>query len=157
MDDNFEYAWKWFSYHAEQRLKAFHFFLIFIGVIVVGLSNCWGKSNLWVAGALIYLFGIISCILFWFLEIRNEELVNYGRDALKKIEEKMTEEELKVETRNHGRVIIKDNEKVGMIIKRVPSDKREKLIKHRFVFGSIFLTTGIGFLFSLLYFLFAKK
>lgn len=32
----YKYAWDWFSYHAAQRLTTFRFFLIIIGVVVVG-------------------------------------------------------------------------------------------------------------------------
>ena len=33
------YAWNWFEYHAGQRLTSFNYFLILIGVVVVGYLN----------------------------------------------------------------------------------------------------------------------
>lgn len=35
----FEYAWKWFSFHADQRTKVFNFMLILVGILAAGTIN----------------------------------------------------------------------------------------------------------------------
>ncbi len=80
-----DYAWKWFEYHATQRLIAFRFFLVFLGILIIGYNNGIESGNLvfasFVAGA-----GAFVSFAFLMLEIRNERLVDVGRNALRKIE-----------------------------------------------------------------------
>lgn len=83
--DVFDYAWNWFEYHATQRLVAFRYFLIFLCIIAIALNSAVEASNLNVARILGGLGAFIS-LAFLILEIRNEQLVNVGRDALKAIE-----------------------------------------------------------------------
>lgn len=89
-----EYNWGWFSYHAGQRLKTFNFFLITIGVIILAYIQALDKFTqtdtspiAWRAvGAAIGAFGTLVSLAFYMLEIRNLELVNYGRNALNALE-----------------------------------------------------------------------
>ena len=80
-----DYAWKWFEYHATQRLIAFRFFLVFLGILIIGYNNGIESGNLvlasFVAGA-----GALVSFAFLMLEVRNERLVDVGRNALRKIE-----------------------------------------------------------------------
>jgi len=94
-----KYAWEWFKYHADQRLRAFYFYLIIIGALAIGyLSaiqvnekvnqihfNQVDKIIPW-----LFLLGCIVSIAFLCLEIRNVELVNIGRDKLKELGLKVT-------------------------------------------------------------------
>ena len=34
-----KYAWDWFQYHADQRLKAFNFFLVILGILIVAYGT----------------------------------------------------------------------------------------------------------------------
>lgn len=83
--DGQEYAWNWFEYHAGQRLVTFRFFLIFLGVLVVGFSTSLKDGHAPFASAIAY-FGACISFAFLVLEIRNEQLVNIGRRALMAIE-----------------------------------------------------------------------
>lgn len=89
-----EYAWNWFEYHAGQRLTAFRFFLIFLGVLVIGFSTGVKDGNLFFA-QIVGWFGAFISLAFLILEIRNEQLVNVGRDALIHLEE--SDESLKAQ------------------------------------------------------------
>ncbi|MFZ3148360.1 MAG: hypothetical protein WA137_04905 [Methanothrix sp.] len=102
-EKSINYAWNWFEYHASQRFASFNYFLILIGVVVVGYLKCIelaGKSQYgmeqvgmakiwWALASAIAIFGIIISIAFWFLDIRNEELVNCGRNALELLEQSL--------------------------------------------------------------------
>jgi len=81
-----DYAWAWFEYHAGQRLLAFRFFLVLLGVLVVGLGSALKDANLLLASAIASAAAFIS-LAFLVLEFRNERLVNVGRAALRKLEE----------------------------------------------------------------------
>ena len=80
-----EYAWKWFSYHAQQRLTAFHYFLIIVALLTTGYVAALDKE-LESIQIIICILGVLISIAFWALDIRNEELVNDGRAALRKLE-----------------------------------------------------------------------
>jgi hypothetical protein len=80
-----EYAWGWFEYHAGQRLVAFRFFLVFLGAVAVALSQSVKDGNGRLSSS-IGAFGCFISVAFLMLEIRNEELVNFGRKALSEIE-----------------------------------------------------------------------
>ena len=80
-----EYAWKWFSYHAQQRLTAFHYFLIVVALLTTGYITACGKQ-LESIQIVICSLGVLISVAFLALDIRNEELVNDGRAALRKLE-----------------------------------------------------------------------
>lgn len=81
----FDYAWGWFQYHASQRLTAFNFFLVIVGFLLVGYAQA--ILNHWAAfGVGLGVIGMCISIGFLALDVRNGELVNLGRDALKKLE-----------------------------------------------------------------------
>lgn len=80
-----EYAWKWFSYHAQQRLTAFHYFLIVVALLTTGYITAVDKQ-LESIQIVICILGVLISVAFLALDIRNEELVNDGRAALRKLE-----------------------------------------------------------------------
>jgi hypothetical protein len=82
----FDYAWGWFQYHASQRLTAFNFFLVIVGFLLVGYAQA--ILNRWDAfGVGLGVIGLCISIGFFALDVRNRELVNLGRDALRTLEE----------------------------------------------------------------------
>lgn len=80
------YAWNWFSYHASQRLTAFHYFLIIVGFLVAGYITCVDKK-LYAMQVVLGFVGVLISIAFLALDARNEQLVDDGRDALRKLEQ----------------------------------------------------------------------
>ncbi|QGW78002.1 hypothetical protein GPJ81_15330 [Pseudomonas alkylphenolica] len=76
------YAWDYFALHADQRLKAFHFYILLstaiIGGFAVLLKN--GDAYKWMAvfGALLTFFSFV----FWKLDRRTHDLLGYGKAAL---------------------------------------------------------------------------
>jgi len=83
--DLLDYAWGWFEYHAGQRLVAFRFFLVFLGILVVGFSKGIEDDNLLFA-RIVAAFGAFVSLAFLVLEVRNEQLVEVGRKALRHLE-----------------------------------------------------------------------
>ncbi|MEA2355979.1 MAG: hypothetical protein QOD61_2108 [Solirubrobacteraceae bacterium] len=85
LETELTYAWNWFQYHAGQRLTAFNFFLVIVGVVAVAFTKALEQG--WtVLGAVVAGLGALISIGFLFLDVRNEELVNCGRAALAELE-----------------------------------------------------------------------
>lgn len=138
----FKYAWDWFSYHAAQRLNAFHFFLIIIGFVVIGYSKSMElgqKGQL--LGVFLGLFGALTSIAFMILDIRNTELVNCGRAALDNLEGKV------------GLTIRRDDKTREYFLTGCPILKPllKPIVNHGFWFRLIQLLTSIAFLFAAIY------
>jgi hypothetical protein len=84
LDERFrEYAWDYFSLHADQRLRAFHFYVLISTALLGGfaLSVKNGALQSWMAvfGALLVFFSFV----FWKLDDRTRQLVKNAENALK--------------------------------------------------------------------------
>jgi protein-S-isoprenylcysteine O-methyltransferase Ste14 len=117
------YAWGWFEYHAKQRLTAFHFFLILVGVLSVAFSRAVDGHWVPIAVALGG-FGMLVSIAFFALDIRNEQLVDRGKDALKKLEVRLG---------------------VCLVDAHPPSGFKERIVRHALWFRLIQLAVAGGF------------
>jgi hypothetical protein len=81
-----QYAWNYFSVHADQRLKTFNFYLVLCTAIVAGiLVTAKDATNSIGAASLALLISPLSFI-FWKLDQRNHHLVTIGETALKYLE-----------------------------------------------------------------------
>jgi hypothetical protein len=75
-------AWKYFSLHADQRLKAFNFYLILCTLIAGGLlALIKDARDLLVAIPVALLLPSLS-LVFWKLDIRNRQLIDHSQNAL---------------------------------------------------------------------------
>jgi hypothetical protein len=95
-----KYAWNWFQYHADQRLKAFNFYLVLVGIIAVGYSTALkeGLTALkdapatptpwFVVASVLGVVGLVISWGFFSIEIRNKELVDAGGHWLDELEER---------------------------------------------------------------------
>jgi len=81
----FDYAWKWFSYHADQRTKMFYYMLIAIGIFANAVVGAFDKNLLGVALVLCVVSAFFA-LVFSRLDLRNEELVRLGEEALAHLE-----------------------------------------------------------------------
>jgi hypothetical protein len=94
-----DYAWKYFSMHADQRLKTFNFYLILVTVILGGvfayIKDAAHPSFMSPVG---FLLAVVS-YLFWRLDIRTQELIRHAENALKRIEQDGHDDGIPVELR----------------------------------------------------------
>lgn len=82
------YAWSYFAYHADQRMKTFHFYLLLVTAIVAGFLAALSRiddSNLPYLSILGLLLFFVS-LMFALLDRRNRELVRNGEAALKHLD-----------------------------------------------------------------------
>jgi hypothetical protein len=154
-----EYALGWFTYHAGQRLAAFNFFLIIVGVVVVGYAQAL-VYGLWYIALALSLYGDLVSFAFWCLEIRNKELVNIGRAALDAIESGSHGIAIRREDRERVRL----QESLGLLsrvlflryaplVSETPRKRirRALLLSHGFWFRTIIWITFVGFAAAALY------
>lgn len=82
----FDYAWKWFSFHADQRIKMFNYMLVVFGIFAAGIVNALDKHlpNL-VTAILCFGAGFLA-LIFARLDGRNRDLVWLGEDVLMHLE-----------------------------------------------------------------------
>lgn len=86
INESRDYAWKYFSLHADQRLKTFHFYVIISSLLtgaILALSKNIDEPIL--VTPICYLITLFSFV-FWRLDARNKFLIKHAEDALKKLE-----------------------------------------------------------------------
>jgi hypothetical protein len=80
----FEYAWKWFKYHADQRVKMFNFMLLAFGVLATALFTALSVSR--VGAVVLCLVAALLAVIFALLDGRNRNLTWLGEDVLASLE-----------------------------------------------------------------------
>lgn len=82
------YAWSYFAFHAEQRMKTFHFYLLLIAAMAAALITLQSKPQKEVTTEIILYFGVaFISFMFYLLDRRNRELVRNGENALRYLDE----------------------------------------------------------------------
>jgi hypothetical protein len=81
-----EYVWRHWAFHADQRLRTFHFYILVVTVLVAGIL-AYIKDARYPAYAAPggFLLAIASYV-FWRLDCRNRVLIRHAEEILKAIE-----------------------------------------------------------------------
>lgn len=148
-----DYAWNWYSYHANQRMIAFRFFLIIIGILIIGLLQVINSNPQQInLCALISFSGVVISLSFWSLDIRNYELVLYASSDLKNLENKVglriSGNEEKRECFKESINSIRDSKKIKNFV-----NKFNYIFKHKFIIRKLYLFSTILFIITFVYFL----
>src|SRR2546426_8592306 len=77
----FDYAWKWFNFHADQRTKMFNFMLIGFGIFATAIVSAIEKKLLLDAMVLSGA-AVLLAITFGLLDRRNRQLYVVAMDVL---------------------------------------------------------------------------
>jgi hypothetical protein len=75
------YGFKWFEYHANQRITTFNYYL----AVYSGLAAAYGfllKEKILAGSMLVSLLMLLMSILFWQLDIRNRQLIDIGESII---------------------------------------------------------------------------
>ncbi len=131
--ERFEYAWRYFEFHAKQRTTMFSFFLVFSAFIIGACAKLLGEKQEMLV-LLILGMGMVITIFFIFLDRRNEELVHIAEDVLNQLEEdylfkNYKFKEVKYKIRTFWGVLKKPTEvpaRVGILNRRIIDDSRNK-------------------------------
>jgi len=81
-----DYAWKWFSFHADQRTKVFNFMLVTMALVTAAIGTVLDKGIDPLALRLLCGFGVALAFAFVLLDCRNRELVWIGENLLTHLE-----------------------------------------------------------------------
>jgi hypothetical protein len=66
---HFDYAWKWFNFHAAQRTTMFNFMLIIFGFLAAAIAGTYEKTT--VLSVWLCAFGAVVAVIFSLLDKRN--------------------------------------------------------------------------------------
>lgn len=77
----FDYAWKWFNFHAEQRTKMFNYMLIGMGIFATALVTAIDKKLLLEAAVLSSAAAVVA-LVFCLIDQRNRQLYIAAMDVL---------------------------------------------------------------------------
>jgi hypothetical protein len=81
-----DYVWKHWAFHAEQRLRTFHFFILVATVLVAGIfAYIKDARNPAYVSPLGFLLAL-TCFLFWRIDCRNRVFIKHAEEILKAIE-----------------------------------------------------------------------
>lgn len=83
--ERFDYAWKWFAYHADQRVKMFNYMLVVVGIFATAVASAYDKGMGDTAIALCAIAAVLA-LIFSRLDQRNQDLVRIGEDVLAELE-----------------------------------------------------------------------
>ena len=82
----FDYAWRYFSLHARQRVAMFNFFLLASGILVSAYGLLLREQFYWQAGC-VAIVGLVVSLVSIGLDVRNHQLVHFGEEALLRLEQ----------------------------------------------------------------------
>jgi hypothetical protein len=95
----FNYAWKWYKFHAKQRSNSIYFYLTMTPIIFYALYN----ESITIPKLLVSLTGLFTSVLFLFLDVKNRNLVEAGKNALKNtLEEEKCNIIIEAESKNNA-------------------------------------------------------
>jgi hypothetical protein len=86
-DDEKDYLWKHFVFNADQRLKAFNFYVLFTIFTNGGFFAAIEKSFQPFVFIALGLFVCLLSFIFWMIDERSRGLLEMTKDGLKKCEE----------------------------------------------------------------------
>lgn len=83
----FQFAWEHFRFHAEQRTRMFHFFLITAALLLNAFSFLNDKNPYDQYAFLVLCIGGLVSTMFLSLDVRNVQLLQMSEELLQQIEE----------------------------------------------------------------------
>jgi len=118
----FDYAWKWFNFHGDQRIKMFNFMLLVFGIFAAGVVNALNHVSHYVTAILCFTAACIAPI-FGRLDRRNRDLVWFGEDVLMHLErERIFGKDVKIKGR-HGEDI-----HFGILMRQLSEDNEMRQV-----------------------------
>lgn len=76
-----EYGFRWFEFHAAQRITTFNFYLVMYSGLVA-VEAFFVKEKIRLGSIAISLILIAMSVLFWQLDVRNRQLISIGESIL---------------------------------------------------------------------------
>jgi hypothetical protein len=141
----FEYAWRWFEFHAKQRVSMFNFFLVGIGILANAYVLLILQNLKYVAGTLAIIGALIS-LIFVFLDRRNRQLVKIGERLLNELEGNGLFSNMNENTQNN----------LGPFHQEITKGEPPFYLKHWFLIEGLQTITCLSFIFGAIFAFFIK-
>ena len=87
----YEAGWRWFEVHAQQRMQLISFWFVAMSFLSTGAAVAYSEGEFG-ATLLISLAVVGASILFQLLDQRTQELIKYGEEVMRQIEESWEED-----------------------------------------------------------------
>ena len=81
-----DYAWKWFSFHADQRTKMFNYMLALFGLFAAAIATTLDKPGMGNLTPWLCWLAALLALIFALIDTRNRTLVWFGEDVLISLE-----------------------------------------------------------------------
>ena len=150
-DDNkqdLEHCWEYFKFHGKQRISLFRFYIAIFTFFLassgfLALRFCEPEIFAELSSILISIVFVIVTVIFHLLDRRNRQLIHYGEDGLREIENKYLNADLsKVNVFTHERNDVCDKE-----------SKTGHTVCFRTIYILAYVSAGIVFLSSIIFLL----
>jgi cytochrome c oxidase subunit IV len=139
-----KYAWDVWDFHGRQRITMFNFFLLITGILVNGYLMALDKLTVSFPGVLppICLLGMLQCLAFFMIDIRNRNMLYFADDLLKGLEsDYVSPSSRSALLRDAGPMVRRDQAE--------PTDWWLRNSKMMYWIRGIYLVVALGFLASL--------
>ena len=137
MDERrFELAWRWFALHANQRMSAFHFFLLLSGI----LANAYVllvREKLDIRAACLAFLATVVSFAFVMADRRNRQLLHLGEDLLLQIEKELFGTQQQVNSPGRGS---------GLLLRESREGQPPFYFKHWFLIEGVEVIGALSFL-----------
>src|SRR5437667_1210106 len=74
-------GWRWFEYHAKQRLDTFKFFLTIYSATGAAGAILYDRGFVRLSLGL-GIVALFACFVFWRMDMRSRKLIGFGEDLL---------------------------------------------------------------------------
>jgi hypothetical protein len=146
----YDYAWRWFAFHADQRTKMFNYMLLVFGILAAAVANILDKVP--AVALILCALAAIMAVIFALLDKRNRNLTWLGEDILYELECRyLFEPEQRVQSHNTAKDV-----RFGIFVRRSEEEApRNPLARgwrdaragaHRFWLPAIAIIIGTAFL-----------
>lgn len=77
-----DYLWKYFSLHADQRLKTFNFFILIAGGLTAAIVSAMAAPHRNLLTSALALVLALTSYIFWQLDVRTKLMIKTAENAL---------------------------------------------------------------------------
>ena len=112
------YAWSYFSLHADQRLRGFSFFLALAGLFLGAYPAIKQIAPVTELVAFLPLTLAVIAFVFWRLERRTRQLVRNAEDAIKYLDDGWGVDQRRKDEPHCLQIVARDDHRMGILKKK---------------------------------------
>jgi len=145
----FDYAWKWFDFHARQRTTMFNFFIIFAGFIFAAISQIFKANDhkMLLVAIIVSCLGVAISFIFLGLDHRNSKLIELGELYLRYFEVNLFDRTKATCFPVNPKIdnLRPNNIGVFKLKDQLDLSQTGRIVKHRNLMPMVFIIVGVVF------------